>query len=80
MASTKGSISRPDWVGVLPFTICRYWGIIAIPPNIAMPTTRPVSEVRLNTELRNSRSGMSASSLAKCSATTKAIRPIAPTT
>ncbi len=78
MPTIIGSISRPAAVGDSPFTICRYCGIIVIPPNMPRPITTPRTITMLNTPLRNSRSGISASSFIRNSTNTKASTPTAP--
>ncbi len=59
---TSGIICSPACVGVDPFTICRYCGTIAMPPNMPMPVMTAMIVVSEKTPLRNSRSGSRASS------------------
>ncbi len=77
--SINGSISRPDLVGLTPFTICRYSGIIIIPPNMPIPMSTDIRLIELNTGLRNSRIGIRASSPMARSTKTQTTRPATPT-
>ncbi len=79
MPTTSGSICRPEVVGVAPFTICRYCGIIIIAPNMPMPTISSTTLTRLNIPLWNSRTGISASSPTRRSTRTHSSRPTAAT-
>ena len=62
MPTVSGSSSRPASVGVAPFTICRYSGSAASPPNMPMPRMKFSSEPMPNVRPRKRRSGSSASS------------------
>ena len=58
MPTTIGSIARPDSVGVIPSTTCRYTGMKIIDPNIATPIRNPKTLATEKIELPNSRIGM----------------------
>ena len=68
--SMTGRIRRPDAVGLTPFTSCMNSGRKVSAPNMASPITKPMALAALNTEARNSLSGMTGSS-ARCSTMTK---------
>lgn len=80
MPSISGSISRPDRVGLAPFTIWRYCGIISIPPNMPAPMSTDSRLVLLKIALRNSRIGISASSPIRRSTKIQAMMPTTPMT
>src|SRR6266700_7621976 len=57
MPSTSGRISRPAFVGEAPFTICRYSGMDAMPPNMPMPMMNDCDAPIENGPDRNSCNG-----------------------
>ncbi|MEG8033775.1 hypothetical protein QP157_00205 [Sphingomonas sp. LR61] len=76
--STIGSIANPDSVGVTPFTICRYSGMVSIAPNMPKPTsTDRIADIE-NTREPNSFIGRIASLPIARSTMMNAIRPAAP--
>ena len=76
----KGSVAKPDAVGLSPKTICRYSGRVSRAPNMPNPTSTPRTVAIENTRERKRRSGMIASSFISVSATRKPIRPRPPIT
>ena len=71
----NGRSSRPDWVGVAPFTSCRYSGNMLMAPNMPRPISTLATRPRLKVELLNSRIGISASSSIRRSTMMKAMMP-----
>lgn len=53
----SGIVMMPDMVGVQSRASWKYWLRKTVPANIATPTKRLASEVRVMVLLRNSRSG-----------------------
>ncbi len=75
---TIGSIEKPDSVGVTPFTICRYSGMVSIAPNMPKPTSTDSTADIEKTREPKSLSGRIASSPIARSTRMKATSPTAP--
>src|SRR5664280_1741645 len=80
MPRTNGSSWTPDMVGLEPWTICRYCGIVIMPPNMPAPMTKPPDSEMTMMRFLKIFSGMSAWSPARRSAQMNAARPTTPMT
>ncbi len=74
MPSTIGSMCTPDMVGETRCTTWRNVGRYVIDPNIAKPMTKPMTAVRVNVRIRNSRSGRTGSAARRSTRTNTASR------
>ena len=78
MPPTIGNIKKPAMVGVAPYATCKINGKVTMPPNMPIPTMKPMTWVRANGILRKRESGMRADSPAARSAKRKSTNPTAP--
>ncbi len=80
MPITIGSMCTPDMVGETPCTTWRKVGRYVIEPNMAKPTTNPITEQSANVRTLKSRSGSTGSAARRSTNTngTSSAAPSAP--
>ena len=75
-----GSMRRPDWVGLAPFTVWKKTGRKVRAPNMAKPTTKPTALAAEKTRLAKRRSGSTGSAARRSTTRNRAVATTPSTT